>query len=77
MLQAFLNIPIRPTAHITVTNGYIYHIFVIFMDCLALKVERVWKWRWVSVSIGWAGPVSNGVITIGVERKSRPLITPL
>jgi len=30
-----------------------------------------------AVSLEWAAPVSEDVITIGVERKSRPLITPL
>ena len=65
------------TVNITVTNRSIYYISVIFMGCLVLNVDRVWKWKFSAVYDRWAAPVGEDVITIGVERKSRPLITPL
>jgi hypothetical protein len=40
-------------------------------------MESVWKWKFFVVPMGWAGLVGNGVIMIGVEGMSRPLITPL
>ena len=69
MLQAFLCVPTKMTLNITVINGSIFYIFVIFMGCWALKVDRVGQGKGSAVSVGWAAPVSSGIVSIGVERK--------